>query len=118
MRQLVRLSLCLLLLVGTIGVTTTAWSQDVTAAIVGTVTDPSGAAVTGATVTATSTRARRHFQLGDKRVRSFPYRATPRWYLWPQGREIGILCGLAPGICPDPESSRARRHCFESGTGQ
>ncbi len=31
-----------------------AWSQTVTAAIVGTITDPAGAAVSGATVTATS----------------------------------------------------------------
>ena len=31
-----------------------AWSQTVTAAIVGTITDPAGAAVSGATITATS----------------------------------------------------------------
>jgi hypothetical protein len=35
-------------------ITQSAWSQTVTAAIVGTVTDPAGAAVSGATVTATS----------------------------------------------------------------
>ena len=52
MRQFVKFSLCLLLLVGTIGVTTAAWSQEVTAAIVGTVTDPSGAPIKGAAVTA------------------------------------------------------------------
>jgi hypothetical protein len=52
MRQFVRISLCLLLLAGLIGVTTTAWSQEVTAAIVGTVSDSSGAPIRGAAVTA------------------------------------------------------------------
>jgi Carboxypeptidase regulatory-like domain len=56
MRQLVRISLCLLWLAGTVGVTNTAWSQEVTGAIVGTVIDPSGAPITGATVTATDTQ--------------------------------------------------------------
>src|SRR5579863_10552847 len=37
------------------GVLTSAWGQEVTAAIVGTVTDPSGAPIKGATVTATDT---------------------------------------------------------------
>jgi hypothetical protein len=42
------------LLVALVGAVPSAWCQEVTAAIVGTVTDPSGAAVAGATVTATS----------------------------------------------------------------
>ena len=37
------------------GVLTSAWGQEVTAAIVGTITDPSGAPIKGATVTATDT---------------------------------------------------------------
>jgi Carboxypeptidase regulatory-like domain/TonB dependent receptor len=46
---------CLMfLLVALVGAVPSAWCQEVTAAIVGTVTDPSGAAVPGATVTATS----------------------------------------------------------------
>src|SRR6266581_6682992 len=50
---------CLLLVlltlhVGTTGMFQCAWGQEVTASITGTVTDPSGAAVSGATVTATS----------------------------------------------------------------
>jgi hypothetical protein len=43
----------LFLLVALVGAVQPAWSQDVTAAIVGTVTDPSGAPIKGATVTAT-----------------------------------------------------------------
>jgi Carboxypeptidase regulatory-like domain len=42
------------LLVITVGMLQTGWAQEVTASITGTVTDPSGAAVPGATVTATS----------------------------------------------------------------
>jgi len=44
----------LVVLAALFGLTMPAWSQEVTAAIVGTVTDPSGAAVAGAMVTATS----------------------------------------------------------------
>jgi len=43
----------ILLLVGLLGALVPAWGQEVTAAIVGTVTDPSGAAIQGATATAT-----------------------------------------------------------------
>ncbi|MGH9545434.1 MAG: TonB-dependent receptor domain-containing protein [Terriglobales bacterium] len=54
MRQSARLGLGLLLLAGVLGmVAGPAWSQEVTAAIVGTVTDPSGAPIAGAAVTAT-----------------------------------------------------------------
>ena len=45
--------LCLLMALA--GAVQSAWSQEVTAAIVGTVTDPSGAPIKGATVTATDT---------------------------------------------------------------
>lgn len=50
------IALCsfLLALVAMTGILQRAWSQEVTASIVGTVTDPSGAALPGATVTATS----------------------------------------------------------------
>jgi hypothetical protein len=47
---LLALSVCVL----TFGMLQTGWAQEVTASITGTVTDPSGAAVPGATVTATS----------------------------------------------------------------
>jgi len=50
MRQVLRISLCLGLLVGTISLATAAWSQEVAATLSGTVTDPSGAVVSGATV--------------------------------------------------------------------
>ncbi len=54
MRQSARLGLGLLLLAGVLGMAAgPAWSQEVTAAIVGTVTDPSGAPIAGAAVTAT-----------------------------------------------------------------
>src|ERR1035437_7413555 len=46
--------LVLLTIVATAGMFQHAWGQEVTASITGTVTDPSGAAVVGATVTATS----------------------------------------------------------------
>lgn len=44
-----------LVLVGGLGVLPAAWSQEVTAGIVGTVTDPSGAPISGASVVATDT---------------------------------------------------------------
>src|SRR5207302_2692050 len=50
MRKLIRIGV---VLVGVLGLMQSAWSQEVTAAIVGTVTDPSGAPIKGATVTAT-----------------------------------------------------------------
>src|SRR5260370_25014599 len=51
MQKLIRIGI---VLVGGLCVLQSAWGQEVTASITGTVTDPSGAAVTGATVTATS----------------------------------------------------------------
>jgi Carboxypeptidase regulatory-like domain len=45
----------LLVLAALLGLTAAAWGQEVTAAIVGTVTDPSGAPINGAAVTATDT---------------------------------------------------------------
>ena len=48
-------SLILLAMVGLSGVMTSLWGQEVTAAIVGTVTDPSGSPIKGASVTATDT---------------------------------------------------------------
>ena len=48
-------SLILLAMIGLGGVLTSAWGQEVSAAIVGTVTDPSGSPIKGATVTATDT---------------------------------------------------------------
>ncbi len=51
MRKLIGVGV--VVLVGVLGVLQPAWSQEVTAAIVGTVTDPSGAPIKGATVTAT-----------------------------------------------------------------
>jgi hypothetical protein len=53
-RRYLSLGLFLALLVALFGVTPAAWSQEVTASITGTVTDPTGAAVAEATVTARS----------------------------------------------------------------
>jgi hypothetical protein len=55
MKKIALGSLVLLALIGLSGVLTAAWAQEVTAAIVGTITDSSGAPITGATVTATDT---------------------------------------------------------------
>src|SRR5271170_4180506 len=55
MKKLAFGSLILLAMFGLAGVLTSAWGQEVTAAIVGTVTDPSGSPIKGATVTATDT---------------------------------------------------------------
>ena len=54
MRRSTALCCSLLLFVTVAGIFHYGWSQEVTASITGTVTDPSGAAVAGATVTATS----------------------------------------------------------------
>lgn len=55
MRLLIRVGIVLLLLVGVLGVSHIAFGQEVTAAVVGTVTDPSGAPISGADVVATDT---------------------------------------------------------------
>jgi hypothetical protein len=55
MRQLMRMGLVVLLLVGILSILQSAFAQEVTAGITGTVTDPSGAAVKGANITATDT---------------------------------------------------------------
>ena len=54
MRRSTALFCSLLVFVAVSGISHYGWSQEVTASITGTVTDPSGAAVPGATVTATS----------------------------------------------------------------
>jgi Carboxypeptidase regulatory-like domain len=55
MRQSMKVGFVVLLLIGVLGVLQPAWSQEVTASIVGTVTDPSGAPLKDADVTATDT---------------------------------------------------------------
>jgi len=55
MKKLAIGTLVLLIMVGLSGVLTSAWGQEVTAAIVGTITDSSGAPIKGAAVTATDT---------------------------------------------------------------
>jgi hypothetical protein len=55
MKRTVFAALVMLMVIGLAGVLTSAWGQEVTAAIVGTVTDPSGAPIKGASVTATDT---------------------------------------------------------------
>ncbi|MGA8149396.1 MAG: carboxypeptidase regulatory-like domain-containing protein [Terriglobales bacterium] len=52
MRKLMSVGIAVLLVIGIFGALQLAWGQDVTAAITGTVVDPSGAAIKGATVTA------------------------------------------------------------------
>src|SRR6476469_6176210 len=54
-RQSMKVGFVVLLLIGVLGVLQPAWSQEVTASIVGTVTDPSGAPLKDADVTATDT---------------------------------------------------------------
>jgi hypothetical protein len=54
-RQSMKIGFALLLVIGVLGVLEPAWSQEVTAGIVGTVVDPSGAPIKDATVTATDT---------------------------------------------------------------
>ncbi len=54
-RLSMKIGFALLLVIGVLGVLQPAWSQEVTAAIVGTVVDPSGAPIKDATVTATDT---------------------------------------------------------------
>src|SRR5882724_12186350 len=55
MRRSMRVGFVLLLLVGVLGVLQPAFGQEVTAAIVGTITDPSGAPINGASITVTDT---------------------------------------------------------------
>src|SRR5678809_1316235 len=55
MRQSMKVGFVVLLLIGVLGVLQPAWSQEVTAAIVGTVTDPSGAPIKDAKVVTTDT---------------------------------------------------------------
>src|SRR6266567_5880734 len=55
MRQWIKASLSLLAMAGLLGICAPAWAQEVTASIVGTVTDSSGAPINGADVTATDT---------------------------------------------------------------
>ena len=55
MRRSMKVGFVVLLVIGVLGVLQPAWSQEVTAAIVGTVTDPSGAPLKDADVTATDT---------------------------------------------------------------
>src|SRR3954452_19976074 len=54
-REWIRFSLAVFLLVGLLAAIQPAWSQEVTASIVGTITDPSGAPIPNATVTAKDT---------------------------------------------------------------
>src|SRR5579862_8293748 len=55
MRTSIRVGLALLLLIGLLGALETAWGQEVTAAIVGSVEDPSGAPIKAAAVVARDT---------------------------------------------------------------
>ena len=55
MRQSMKVGFVVLLLIGVLGVLQPAWGQEVTASIVGTVSDPSGAPLKDAEVTATDT---------------------------------------------------------------
>jgi Carboxypeptidase regulatory-like domain/TonB dependent receptor len=64
MRQSMRVGLVPLLLVGILGVVEPAWSQEVSAAITGTVTDPNGAVIKGAEVTAIDTQRGTTFTAG------------------------------------------------------
>lgn len=55
MQRMSRIGICLVILAMGCGITPVSWGQQVTAAITGTVVDPGGAPITGATVTARDT---------------------------------------------------------------
>ncbi len=55
MQRLSRIAFSLVMILGLLGMMQPAWGQEVTAAITGTVVDPGGAAISGATVTARDT---------------------------------------------------------------
>jgi hypothetical protein len=60
--------LCAAMIVALLFITAPAWSQEVTGAINGTITDPSGSPIVGATVTATDTAGIAHFPPSVRRV--------------------------------------------------
>src|ERR1700736_1134125 len=74
MQTPLRIALSFLLTLGMLNLATPAWSQEVTAAIVGTVVDPSGAPIRGATVTVKDTERGTVWpaQTNDAGVYSFP----------------------------------------------
>ena len=74
MKKSLRIVLSLLLALGLVGLASPSWSQEVTAAIVGTVVDPSGAPIKGATVTTKDTERGTVWtvQTNDSGVYNFP----------------------------------------------
>jgi uncharacterized BrkB/YihY/UPF0761 family membrane protein len=77
MPQSMKVGLVLLLVVGMLGVVQPAWGQDVTASIVGTVTDPSGAPIKDAAVTATNTERGTVYTTRTSEVGSYNVRWEP-----------------------------------------
>ena len=89
---------CLLLtLVAVTGTLQCAWAQEVTASITGTVTDPSGAAVPGANVTATSQERGVTFTAVTNDSGLYRVAQLPVGNLYPESGKVGFCFGLAPG---------------------
>ncbi len=95
---------CSLLVLLTIFVAATgmfqcAWGQEVTASITGTVSDPSGALITGATVTATSAERGLTYTAETNDSGALSNRSTPvGTYTTCKVEKAGFACGVAPGI--------------------
>jgi hypothetical protein len=77
MKELASRFVVVLILVALVAVLTPAWGQDVTAAIVGTVTDPSGAPLKGANVTATDAERGAVFTSGTNETGSYSLLRLP-----------------------------------------
>ena len=119
MRQSMKVGFVVLLLIGVLGVLQPAWSQEVTAAIVGTVTDPSGAPIKDADVTVTDTE--RGVVAGTKTNDSGAYNITrlPPRYLQRKVTAPGFQTSCAPAAFTlELESDGPRRRANESGASQ
>ncbi len=118
MRSFSALFRSLLLFAAVAGICHSGWGQEVTASITGTVTDPSGAALPGATVTATSQeRGLTYTALTNDSV----FIGSPNFplaHIASRSKSAGSLSASLPGICAYVESSRPYRRGDESRTGE
>ena len=83
-----------------------AWSQEVTASITGTVTDPSGAAVSGATVTATSVERGQNYTATTNDSGLYRIAQLPVGTYTLKIEKQGFAIGDPSGLCSDVESDR------------
>ena len=118
MRQSMKVGFVVLLLIGVLGVLQPAWSQEVTAAIVGTVTDPSGAPLKDADVTATDTE--RGTVLSTKTNDAGAYNITrvPVGTYSVKISAPGFQTSRAPGVTLVAQPDGPHRHADEGGAGQ